>query len=506
MPTDRPLRIALAGFVHESNSFAPSPADLAAFAQGGGYLPLSRGEQILTGARDVNLPVAGAISYAAQRGWQLVPLIWAGAVPSAPVTAACFQTITDEIIDGLSRAGPLDGVFLDLHGAMVAEGTPDGEGALLARVRAVVGPQVPVVAALDLHGNISAQMVGQADRLVGFRTYPHVDMAETGHRAAAELDRLLAGSANFRAFRQLDFLIPIAWQSTMSQPAAGLYDLVADADSEGVCASFFMGFPAADVPDCRPSVIAYADRQDRADAAADRIARAVRDAEPAFRGRSYAPDDGVAEALRLAATTPRPVVIADTQDNPGAGGNSDTTGMLRALVEAGARNAAIGLITDPQAAAAAHAAGIGAEIELALGGRSGIAGDAPFTARFTVEALSDGACHATGPYYGGAHLRLGPSACLRIGGVRIAVASEKAQMADRQMFRFLGIDPEAQTILVVKSSNHFRADFAPIAQAILTCTAPGPMPVSPASLPFRHLHPGIRLEPCGQPFTMTEKA
>lgn len=474
---------------------------MAAFEQGGGYLPLSRGEQILARGRQVNLPVAGAIEYAESHGWHLLPLIWAGAVPSAPVTAACYQAISDEIVEALRRVLPVDGVFLDLHGAMVAEGAPDGEGPLIHRVRDVVGPDVPIVAALDLHGNISRQMVDQADRLVGFRTYPHVDMALTGQRAAAELDRLIQGRANFKAFRQLDFLIPIAWQSTMGQPAARLYDLVAERDTEGVCASFFMGFPAADFPDCRPSVVAYAESQDQADAAADRIAQAVRDAEPAFQGRSFLPADGVAEAQRLAATATRPVVIADTQDNPGAGGDSDTTGMLRALIQADAQNAAVGLITDPQAAAAAHAAGEGARIELSLGGKSGIDGDAPFTGTFTVERLSDGNCHATGPYYGGAHLQLGPSACLCLGGVRVAVASEKAQMADREMFRFLGIEPEAQAILVVKSSVHFRADFAPIAEQILTCTAPGPMPISPASLPFRHLAPGIRLEPGGTPFT-----
>lgn len=497
----KPLRIALAGFVHESNSFAPSPADMAAFEQGGGYLPLCRGDQILQIARDVNLPVAGAITFAEQRGWDVIPLIWAGAVPSAPVTAACYQTVTDEIIDGLKNCGPLDGVFLDLHGAMVAEGAPDGEGALLARVRGAVGPDMPIVAALDLHGNISAQMVDSADRLVGFRTYPHVDMAETGHRAAAQLDLLMQGSPNAKAFRQLDYLIPIAWQATVSEPAAGLYRMLDDADEQDVCASFFMAFPAADFPDCRPSVIAYANSQDRADAAVDRITKAVCDAEPAFNGQSFLPDAGVAEAQRLAASADRPVILIDTQDNPGAGGNSDTMGMLRALVAADAQRAAIGLITDPAAAAAAHAAGVGATLDLSLGGRSGITDDAPLTANFTVEQLSDGQCHATGPYYGGAHLRLGPCACLRIGGVRIAVSTEKAQMADREMFRFLGITPEDQAILVVKSSNHFRADFAPIAHAMLTCTAPGPMPVSPASLPFRHLHPGIRLEPCGKAFS-----
>lgn len=491
-------RVALAGFVHESNSFAPSPADTQAFLQGGGYLPLSRGAQITDRARDVNLPVAGALAEARERGWDLLPVIWAGAVPSAPVTADCYRAITDELVEGLAALGPLDGVFLDLHGAMVAEGAPDGEGALLARVRAAVGPDVPVVAALDLHGNISAQMVEAADQMEGFRTYPHVDMALTGRRAAAALDRLMGGARPAKAFRQLDFLIPIAWQATSTEPAAGIYALLEEAEAQGVGASVFMGFPAADVADCGPSVIAYADDAALAGAWADRLARAVADAEPAFRGECLSPDQGVARAL----AAPRgPVVLVDTQDNPGAGGDSDTTGMLRALVAADARDAAIGLIVDPAAAAEAHRAGQGAVIDLALGGRSGVPGDAPFAASFTVQALSDGRCHATGPYYGGAHLDLGPCACLRIGGVRIAVASEKAQMADRRMFGFLGIVPEDQAILVVKSSNHFRADFAPIAADILTCAAPGPMPVSPASLPFRHLRPGIRLEPGGPTFT-----
>jgi len=495
-----PPRVALAGFVHESNSFAPSPADMAAFEQGGGYLPLSRGARIVERARDVNLPVAGAVEHAEAAGWDLLPIVWAGAVPSAPVTADCYAAITGEILEGLRQAGPLDGVFLDLHGAMVAEGAPDGEGALLARVREVVGPDVPVVAALDLHGNITQTMVDAADMLVGFRTYPHVDMAETGRRAAVELDRLMAGGKSCKAFRQLDFLIPIAWQSTLGEPGAGLYALAAE-DRPGLHgASLFMGFPAADFADCGPSVVAYGETQAVADATAELIADAVAKAETAFAGRSYAPEEGVREAMRLAEGATRPVVIADTQDNPGAGGDSDTTGMLRALTACGATSAAIGLIADPEAAEAAHRAGPGAEIRIALGGKSGIPGDAPFEADFTVEAISDGRLHATGGYYGGAHLDLGPSACLRLGDIRIAVTSEKAQMADREMYRFLGIQPEEQAILVNKSSVHFRADFQQIAETILTCVAPGPMPISPATLPWRHLRPGIRLEPEGAPF------
>jgi microcystin degradation protein MlrC len=193
-------------------------------------------------------------------------------------------------------------------------------------------------------------------------------------------------------------------------------------------------------------------------------------------------------------------VLADTQDNPGAGGDSNTTGMLRALVRQGATRAALGNMVDPKAAAAAHVAGVGAEIDIALGGFSGIHGDAPYKARFVVETLSDGKLIAAGPFYGGAQLDMGPSACLRIGDVRVVVTTHKAQMADQEMYRFVGIEPAEQAILVNKSSVHFRADFDPIAETILTCTASGPMPVSPASLPFTKLARGMRMEPLGRAF------
>lgn len=498
-----PRRVALAGFVHESNSFAPTPADLASFRHGGGYLPLSRGAAILRAPRGVNLPIVGAINHGEAAGWDMVPVLYAGAVPSAPVTREAYEAIPAGIIAGLRDAGRLDGVFLDLHGAMVAEHLEDGEGELLARLREAVGPDVPVVAALDLHGNISRRMVEAADLLVGFRTYPHVDMAETGLRAAAQLDRLMAaGRGDAKAFRQLDFLIPIAWQSTLMEPGRALYALVEAAEGMpgATSVSLFMGFPAADIADCGPSVVAYGATPEAAQAACDRVADAVAASESAFRGEVLSPEDGVRRAMRMAEGARRPVIIADTQDNPGAGGDSDTTGMLRALIACDAQRAAIGLLVDAAAAAAAHAAGEGAEVTLTIGGRSGTPGDAPLTARFTVERLSDGRFSATGPFYGGVDLDLGPSACLRIGGVRVVLASAKTQMADREMFRFVGIAPEDQAILVVKSSVHFRADFQPIAEAILVCAAPGPMPVSPASLPFTRLRPGVRLEPLGGAF------
>jgi microcystin degradation protein MlrC len=495
-------RVALAGFLHETNTFAPSKARMEDFVQGGGYMPMARGADILAQGRDINLGISGAVQYGEIAGWEMVGIHWSGAIPSAHVCQNAYESITNEIIEGIAAEDQLDGVFLDLHGAMVAEHEDDGEGRLLMRLRTRIGPKVPIVAALDLHGNVTQDMVDAADVLVGFRTYPHVDMAETGRRAATQLDALMTRNQPYaKAFRRLPFLVPIAWQSTLSEPGRSIYALTAHIESGSVAStSFFFGFPAADFPGCGPTVICYGETQDAADGAADLITEAVMAAEPALAGQSLDPDEGVIEAMRLAKTATKPVVIADTQDNPGAGGDSNTTGMLRALVKQNAQRAALGNMVDPTAAAAAHAAGLGAEIDIALGGFSGVAGDSPFKARFIVECLSDGKLTATGPFYGGAPLDLGMSACLRIGDVRVVVTSRKAQMADREMYRFVGIEPEDQAILVNKSSVHFRADFDGIAETILTCTAPGPMPISPASLPFRNLAPGMRLEPLGRVF------
>ena len=488
-------RVAIGGFLHETNTFAPSPATLDAFRHGHGSMGLFEGAQAVARVGGTNAGFAGALAHGQAEGWDVVPTLWAAATPSAQVTEEAFETITERLVALIAAAGPLDGVYLDLHGAMVAAHHEDGEGEILARVRRAIGPDVPLVASLDLHANTTARMLAEADLLVAYRTYPHVDMADTGARAARALGQLMAGAPRpAKAMRQLPFLLPIAWQSTDMQPARGLYDRLAAMETAWPM-SLNMGFPAADFPDCGATVLAYGPQ---AETQADALLAEILAQEAAFAGRVYTPAEGVAEALRIAATATRPVVLADTQDNPGAGGDSDTMGMVRAL--AGLEGAAIGSIFDPAAAQAAHAAGVGATVRLALGGKSRIPGDAPLDADYRVEALSDGRFLCPGPFHGGAMVDMGPSACLNLGGLRIVVVSAKAQMADRAMFRQVGIEPEAMRILCVKSSVHFRADFAPIAETILACAAPGPMPVSPASLPWRRLRPGVRLAPLGPAF------
>src|SRR6266849_8305814 len=308
-------RIAVGGFLHETNTFAPTKAVYDAFVQGGGWPPMSQGAKLLEKMRNINVGMAGFVPAAETEGWELVPTIWCAASPSAHVTKDAYERVAKAVVDGIKAAGSIDGVYLDLHGAMVAEHLDDGEGEILARVREAIGKDLPLVVSLDLHANVTPEMVEHADALIAYRTYPHIDMADTGRAAAKHLALLLRTKQRFaKAFRQLPFLIPISWQCTNDQPTKGIYQKLAALESDAVpTLSFAPGFPAADFRDCGPSVFAY----------------------------------------------------GKTQADAGAGGDSDTTGMLRALVRNKATRAAHGVIYDPQSAKAAHAAGVGATVTLA---------------------------------------------------------------------------------------------------------------------------------------------
>jgi microcystin degradation protein MlrC len=501
-------RIAIGAFLHETNTFAPTKATYDDFVHGGGWPAMALGADVLRIMRNINSGLAGFVEQAEANRWEMVPTISCGASPSAHVTEDAYERIVRVMVEGIKAAGPLDAVYLDLHGAMVTEHLDDGEGEILARVRQAIGNELPLVVSLDLHANVTPAMVEHADALIAYRTYPHVDMADTGRAAAKHLATLLRTRQRFaKAFRQLPFLIPISWQCTNDQPTRGIYQKLVALESEAVpTLSFAPGFPAADFAHCGPSVFAYGKTQADADAAADNIAALIESHESDFDGRIYTPDEGVRYAMELAARANKPIIIADTQDNPGAGGDSDTTGMLRALVRNNAAKAAIGVIYDPASAKAAHAAGVGAAVTLALGGKSGIPGDTPYKETFIVEKLSDGQFVAPGPYYGGRDMDMGPSACLRIGDIRVVVSSHKAQLADQSMYRYVGIEPTEQAILVNKSSVHFRADFEPIADQLLICAAPGAMPADTAALPWTRLRPGIRIKPNGPAFIPATKS
>jgi microcystin degradation protein MlrC len=497
-------RILIAGYQHETNTFAPSLADWAAFTRGDSFPAFVRGQAMQEALTGINIPVAGFIDAAKRHGWTLRPSCWAGAIPSSYVTRDAFERIAGAICDDVraARATGLDAIYLDLHGAAVAEAADDSEGELLSRLRGIVGPALPIVASLDLHANVTQRMLREADALVSYRTYPHIDMADTGSLAAELLmRRFKAGQREVMHSRRLPFLIPLNAQSTWLEPAKGLYDELIALDREhGAMLSFCMGFPASDFEECAPMVWGHGALAERA---VERLFARV--SEPSqWQLEIHSARDAVTQALRLANAAAKPVVIADTQDNPGAGGDSNTTGMLHALLAQGAGKrfpgqVALGLMFDAAAGRAALQAGVGADLELALGTSvptfTGQPSDAPVRGRFKVLAVSDGVCTLKGPMMTGLTVRLGPSACLEIDGIRIAVVSGKKQLLDRELLRLVGIHAEQMRIIVVKSSNHFRADFQPIASHVLVAKAAGPMAADPADLPWQKLPASIRRRP-----------
>jgi microcystin degradation protein MlrC len=494
------LRVFIAGFQHETNTFAPTMADWAAFQSGAGYPESTRGAPMVARLRDTVQPLGGFIRDADERGWTLVPSIYAAATPSAHVTRAAFEHIAGALVDDARRelAGAgFDAVYLDLHGAGVAEHVDDTEGELLERLRAVVGPAMPVVASLDLHANVTERMLRLASAMTAFRTYPHVDMAETGARAAALLATVLARGPFATHAERLPFLLPLNAQCTLMEPAAGLFaDLSALEAQSGVHLSFAMGFPAADFPECGPVVFGHGHDAAAVQANVQALAENAIGQRGEWALDLLAPAAAVERARALATSATKPVVIADTQDNPGAGGDSNTTGLLHALLaaQAGRRfpgGVALGLLHDPAAAQAAHAAGVGATLDLTLGKAvrtfDGRLSDPPLAARCTVTAVSDGRVALHGPMTAGNTATLGPSACVDIDGVRVLLSSGKTQMLDLDLYRFLGVEPTAMKLLVNKSSVHFRAAFTPVASHILVAQAPGPMAADPADLPWQRL-------------------
>ncbi len=504
-----PLRVLVAGFQHETNTFAPSLATWEAFNRGDGFPPYQRGDTMLSQLQDINIAIAGFVRVAREAGWEVLPSVWAGASPSSYVTTDAFERISADLLHDVqaAMAKGLDALYLDLHGAAVAEHADDAEGELLARVRACVGPHVPIVVSLDLHANITARMIELADALVSYRTYPHIDMADTGARAADLLKhRLRLGRRQAVAVHRLPFLIPLNAQSTWIQPAQGIYEQLGQLEAQaGAALSFCMGFPAADFAECGPVLWAHADEPEVAQSAAQALMSL---ASPPEQWRCDIPTAkaAVSQAMRLASAASHaqgPVVIADSEDNPGAGGDSNTTGLLHELVAQGAGRAfaqqvALGMLYDPQAAAAAHAAGVGAVIEMSVGQSvPTYAGPspAPLHGRFTVRALSDGRTTLRGPMMTGAPVNLGPSACLDIDGVLIAVVSGKAQLLDRVLLAMVGIDAQAMRIIGVKSSNHFRADFTPMASQVLVCKSIAPMAADPGDLAWQHLPAHMRTRP-----------
>lgn len=483
-------RIGVLGLLHETNTFAPGLTGIDSFIEADAWPGLTEGSAILEVTRDMNLGISGFIESMLAAGHEIIPLLWCSANPSGPVTDDAFDALAARM-EVLLCGVDLDGLFLDLHGSMVTQSLNDAEGELLERLRRVTGPDLPYVAALDFHAIVTQAMVTHTQCMVAYQSYPHVDMAQTGKRAARMMCRLLAGETFYADWRKLDFLVSMPWQTTLDGAPAGLLMAHARAlESEGCPeVQFIGGFPLSDTPESGPSVLAYGRTPECARQAVQALAGHVEAQRHAFSGRLYSPT----EALRhLSGRMDRRYILADTQDNPGGGGAGDTTGVLRTLLSHDVDNACVAIVCDPEFAQAAHRLGAGAYIEHLLGGR-GYPGDSPLRGTFQIVALGDGKFMGTGPFYRGCRMDLGPMARVRLQGVDILISSRKQQAADQAMFRHLGASPMDYRILALKSSVHFRADFASLTDEILMVKAPGANIADLHDLTFRSLRPGVEI-------------
>ena len=484
-------KIAVAGFQHETNTFAPQPTTFEIFEERGAWPELTRGESLIKRFSGLNLPISGFISACNHK---VEPILWAAAEPGGFVENDAFELITNEIVDGIIGSRP-DAVYLDLHGAMVTRKYDDGEAEILRRIREAAGYDLPLAVSLDLHGNLSKSFFDLADLVTIYRTYPHVDLAETGARAADLLSMALKKPLK-KAWRRANFLIPVTAQGTDYQPSKNIYNYI-DKISQNEVASIdlAMGFPPADIPELGPVIVAYDQSQKAANDSVEKVFKKLLEAEPIFNDRLVSAEDAVADAVK---SINGPVVIADVQDNPGAGGTGDTTGLISALIKAKASDAILSMLYDPDTAEAAHKAGVGSEIDVSLGGKY-TTYSKPIKCKVLIEAISDGRFLFTGPMFGGSHADLGPVALLKIfdTSIRVVVGSKRAQNADQEMFRVVGLEPCQHKIICVKSAMHFVADYKRISKNIIFATSPGANPCNLKEIPYKRLLPGIRLGPCG---------
>lgn len=466
------MRVFVAMVSHETNTFSTIPTDRGQFEA----RDLRYGGEILEAYRGTGTCLGGMLAVAAQRDLTLVPSVAASASPAGRVSKDIYQEVKDRLLDDLGQAGALDGVLLDLHGAMVPEGLEDGEGDLLAAVRSVVGPDLPVVVTLDLHANVTTTMARHATLLHGYKTYPHVDMAERGQEAATRLVDVVEGRLQPTvALRQPPLLPPLAGQLTARGPMRRLYDLATEMEKRPgvISVSIFAGFPLADIHDAGLSVyVATHGDQALADACADQLAETAWTHRHEFVHRALPVGEAVAHALATAGEG-RPVVLADIADNTGGGAAGDTTEVLREVLRVGARGTTVACLWDPHAVQTCLRAGVGATVTLPVGGKIDPRHGAPVTVTGRVRTLSDGRFVHKGPMFRGLEGRLGPTAVLEVDDVKIILISHRWQTLDPEMIRFVGIDPLAERLLVVKSTIHYRAAFEPLAHAIVEVDAPG---------------------------------
>lgn len=492
------MKVLIARVNHETNTFSPVPTPLEAFGPEGP----TYGPDALEANLGKRTAMSAFIDLAMQHGAEMVTPIDATAYPSGRVHADAYRHICDTIV---SQAPGCDAIFLDLHGAMVAESTHDGEGDLLERLRQAV-PDAPIAVALDLHGNVTQKMIDNADVIVSFKTYPHVDMYETGAHAGGLLFDKLQGKADpVLAWRRLPLVSHTLRSATQAGAMREAVAAARQAEQDGMAAvSILSGFGLADIPfPCLSIVVVGDGDRQTAQAVADDLAQRIwRERE----GFAYAREplgESLGQARELAAGARQPILLLDHGDNCMSGGTCDTMDVLTAALDAGLDGILAGLYCDPEAVAAMHEAGVGASVSLPVGNKQSLAHLGRHTAPVPLEgkvlALSDGWYTITGPTYTGQRACMGRSAVLDIGAARLVVTERTHEPWDLGVFESLAQDPRQARFLLLKSRMYCRPVFVPLSAGLVECDSPGATSADWTMFPFKNRsRPLFPLEDMGE--------
>jgi microcystin degradation protein MlrC len=462
------MRVAIAGLWHETLTFSPVRTTLEDFRN----FQLSEGDEVIARNRGVGNEIGGFIETGCRLGFELVPVLFAGALPSATVSGEAYQFIRRRMLDRLRASMPFNGMLLALHGAMVADGVDDVEMDLLAGIREIVGPSCPIVVTIDLHANLSAAVVDLADVVVGYDTYPHVDIHARGCEAAEILKALLDGLVVRKGFRKLPLLTAPQAQGTSDEPMRSIMQRVHELECqlEILSVTVTAGYPYSDVSRLGMTVTVYSrGDQDLAQNCSGGIARLMWAQRDEFTVRNSSPFEAVRQAI---AAPEGPVILVDVADNIGGGTPGDGTVLLGELLRQHAQGAVV-TIADPESVAAAIAAGVKGEFQIQAGGKCDSFHGEPVPVRGVVRLISDGVYTHRGSYMTGLRVDLGRTAVVISDGVEIVLMERKAMPFDAEQLRSVGIDPAHKKIIVVKSALAWEAAYGDIARKVIYVDTPG---------------------------------
>jgi microcystin degradation protein MlrC len=465
------FRVLTGQLMHETNTFATVVTDIAAFER----LICCRGEtEILDHLADTNTETAGYIDAAQAHGWELIHTVAAIANPQGMVTDEAFEHFVGLITQGLEEAGTVDGIALALHGAMVSQSHEDAETELVRRLRALAGPDVPICCTFDLHANVGPDFADMVQIVCSYRTYPHIDMRVRARKAGDLLHRAMAGEIRpVLSYARRPMVQGADGGRTDVEPMIGLMkqaDAAMAADPALLDISINAGFNQSDIFDVGPTVLVTTDdARDRGQGVAESLMDEIWATRHMVNNR-YLSVGEAAEVARSFNHKNKPLVIADYADNPGAGAYGDATNLLAAMLKARVQDACFGALYDPAAAADLHRADLGARITLHLGGKTDPAfGGPPLLLTGDIIALSDGITTFDGPMMAGITKSFGPTAVFRVDGIDILVVSNLMQIVDLQQFLAHGIDPRTKKTVALKSMQHFRATYEPLAEKVIVC-------------------------------------